>query len=353
MDILFIGKRFYTNRDAYIEKYGRIYKLPYYWSQEKSCQLWLIDYYSKEKITDYEEKLKITSTPIFSLSFLTCIFKNLIKRPKIVIASGDCYIGLLGFLLAKLTFSKFFFDVYDKYDTFTGYRNLLGINIYKFLLNKSDMCFFASQKLLNDSRTQCKKTFFLPNGIDKNHFYPRDKNKSRKEFNLSEKDLYIGYFGSMELDRGIDDLIEAVNIIRENGIDLKILLAGKKRENLNLDYNFIHYLGNISFNKIPFAIASCDLLALPYRNSDMMDNGASCKIAEYISMEIPIVTTMNPNIQSNFCLKNINDSFLFSQCNNPRNLATCIEFQLKNKIKLNIKLNHEWKVISNSFSLNI
>jgi hypothetical protein len=74
MDILFIGKRFYTNRDAYTEKFGRIYQLPYYWSKENETELWLIDYHSKEEVQSQDEKLKITSTPIltfiFVLSFL-------------------------------------------------------------------------------------------------------------------------------------------------------------------------------------------------------------------------------------------------------------------------------------------
>lgn len=343
MNILFIGKRFYTNRDAYAEKFGRIYQLPYHWSKEKETQLWLIDYHSKEKAITKDEQLQIQATPIFSLSFLLFFFKVIFKRPKTIVASGDCYIGLLGFILAKIINKKFIFDVYDKYDTFSGYRNIFGINIYQFLLKNSDICLFASKKLLHDSTSQCKKTILVPNGIDEKHFYPRNKAQSRKKFNLAENNLYIGYFGSMEVERGIDDLIEAVKLVRNDGIDLKILLGGKKRNNLKLDDNpFVTYLGNISFSQVPLAMACCNLLALPYRNSEFLDNASSCKIAEYIAMEIPIVATATPNLLINF---EINDREIVAECNNPLDFASKIKMQLCKQKKKSIP-NLQWKDIA-------
>ena len=63
MSILFIGKRFYTNRDAYSEKFGRIYQLPYYWAKETKTDLWLVDYHSKEKIKDQHDTLKMVILP--------------------------------------------------------------------------------------------------------------------------------------------------------------------------------------------------------------------------------------------------------------------------------------------------
>lgn len=353
MDILFIGKRFYTNRDAYTEKFGRIYQLPYHWSKEKQTHLWLIDYHSKEKAITQDENLQIITTPIFSLSFLSFFFEVIFKRPKTIIASGDCYIGLLSFILAKITNTKFIFDVYDKYDTFSGYRNIFGINIYQFLLKNSDICLFASKKLLHDSTSQCKKTILAPNGIDENHFYPRNMTESRKKLNLAEDNLYIGYFGSMEVERGVDDLIEAVKLVRNDGIDLKILLGGKKRNDLKFDDNlFVTYLGNISFNQVPLAMACCNLLALPYRNSEFLDNASSCKIAEYIAMKIPIISTNNPNFLENFAM-HINKDNTFSECGEPSSLKQNILKQLKNPSYFNSSENNKWKNISEKIYLRL
>lgn len=348
MDVLFIGKRFYTNRDAYSEKFGRIYQLPYHWSKDMETTLWLIDYHSKQKIKDHDENLEIISTPIFSFSFIFKLISIIIfERPKKIVASGDCYIGLLGLFLSKICFSKFIFDVYDKYTTFSGYKKFLGFDSYNFLLKKSDVCLFASHKLQIDSKYLCKRTILIPNGIDTNIFFPRDINISRAYFHLNKDYIYIGYFGSMEEERGIDDLIEAVKILRQQDTNIYILLGGKIRENLDLNYKFIIFLGNIPFTNVPIAMACCDLLALPYRNSEFLDNAASCKISEYIAMQIPIVATLSSNILQNFSLSENTSLDDFALANNIESLYKMIVFQLKErKLTLNQSDKNRWSEIS-------
>ncbi|MGA6876955.1 glycosyltransferase [Acinetobacter sp. AND/436] len=347
MSILFIGKRFYTNRDAYTEKFGRIYQLPYYWSKEIETSLWLVDYHSKDKIKDKHNSLNILSTPLFSLIFLFNILKTIfIYRPKTIVASGDCYIGLFAYILAKLCRSKFIFDVYDKYDAFSGYRNLGFNNLFVFLLKHADTCFFASKKLKSNSEQLCKKTILVPNGVDTNHFYPRDKTQSRKYFNLDQNKIYVGYFGSMEIERGIDDLITAVKLLRKDNKNIYLLLGGKKRDDLNLEHEFINYLGNVPFKNIPIAMACCDILTLPYRTSEFLDNASSCKISEYIEMGIPIVATKSEN-NLNHLPSMINHKAIFCSTENPTQLADSIQKQfthLNNIFTKNQK--NTWETIS-------
>lgn len=346
MSILFIGKRFYTNRDAYTERFGRIYQLPYYWSREIPTSLWLIDYHTKEKIKDKHDLLNVISTPILSIVFFITILTTIvIKKPQKIVASGDCYIGLFAYCLAKLCKSKFIFDVYDKYDTFSGYRNLGFKNLYLFLLKKADICLFASKKLQEDSKSICQKTTLVPNGVDTNHFYPRDRNDSRSYFNLDNDNIYIGYFGSMEIERGIDDLIKAIEILNEENPNIYLLLGGKKRKDLNLNHSFIHYLGNVKFNIVPTAMACCNILALPYRNSDFLDNASSCKIGEYISMGIPLVATNSNSLIFNKYLLNFEEHCL-AEHSNPKDLKEKILLKL-NKPQTHIQTHfNTWKEIS-------
>lgn len=346
MSILFIGKRFYTNRDAYTEKFGRIYQLPYHWSKEIPTKLWLIDYHNKDKISDTDEDLEIVSTPIFSFLFIMIFLKTIIiHRPKTIVVSGDCYIGLLGYIASKLCSSKFIFDVYDKYDTFSGYKNLGFKNLYQFLLQKADVCFFASKKLKENSEKICKKTMLVLNGVDTNHFYPRDINHSREYFDLDKLHIYVGYFGSMELERGIDDLISAVELLHRENKNIHILLAGKKRDDLNLNHSFIHYLGNLPFNTVPIAMACCNLLALPYRNSQFLDHASSCKIGEYIAMDIPILMTNANSLIHNIHLDSIHKNDLAKHSNHIV-LAKSIQLIINSNYE-KPKLSYEnWKKIS-------
>ncbi|MDY6456248.1 glycosyltransferase [Acinetobacter faecalis] len=345
MSILFIGKRFYTNRDAYSEKFGRIYQLPYYWAKETETNLWLVDYHSKEKIKDQHDSLKIISTPILSFIFIANILKTLfVDRPKTIVASGDCYIGLLSFILAKLCGAKFIFDVYDKYDAFAGYRNLGFKNLFGFLIKHAESCLFASKKLKNDCELLCKKVILVPNGIDTNYFYPRNKSESRSFFNLNQNAIYVGYFGSMEIERGIDDLISAVELLHQENKNIYILLGGKKRDDLKLNYDFIHYLGNIPFHDVPIAMACCDLLTLPYRNSAFLDHASSCKIGEYAAMNISIVTTNSNHVLNNYKF-NAHDLSYISENYNPNDLVKAIKKSLVEKYKFDIAFS-TWADIS-------
>ena len=124
MKLLFIGKRFNTNRDALLEKFGRNYQFPLHLAQRHSVTLWLVDYHSKITIQCSDGPLTIISTPVKNLA----VFKHYLlgtyqttQAIDMVIASGDCYIALMAQRIAKKLQAKFIFDVYDKYDEFSGY----------------------------------------------------------------------------------------------------------------------------------------------------------------------------------------------------------------------------------------
>lgn len=346
MDILFIGKRFYTNRDALKERFGRIYQLPSHWAKEQNTvELWLVDYHSKEKHAYVENTLKIASTPALSIAFLWQLIKTLIgKRPTHVVASGDCYIGLLGYFLSVLLRSKFSFDIYDKYDEFKGYRRLAFFDPLTFLINNSNSLIFASKALL--AATTHKNKILAPNGVDTALFRPLNKASSRDALSLPQSPIYIGYFGSMEPERGVQDLIDAIHLIRTTTPHVELLLAGEKPDTLNIDALGINYLGNIPFAKIPLALNACEVLVLPYRNSAFLDMASSCKIAEYMAVEIPIVATRTPNILKNFATQTAILETIMPPPGEVDALAKSIQIQLEQRVVVTPETGMTWKEIA-------
>lgn len=349
MDILFIGKRFYTNRDAYSEKFGRIYQLPYHWSKKTKTKLWLIDYHTKENIKDTDDQLEISSTAIFSFSFIFKLISIIIfERPKTIVASGDCYIGLLGLVLSKICFSKFVFDIYDKYDAFKGYRNFGFKNLLLFLIKNSNINFFASKLLAKE--IHCNTPYkIIPNGINYHNFIISTKNSAREKLKLDQDVFIIGYIGSIEYERGITDLIHAVKTIKQEDQfkNLTLLIAGKNSHNINLDYDFIKYLGNLNFNEVPSALSACDILAIPYRRSEQINYGTSCKIVEYIATQKPIVATESANILEDFpAYQNQLPNDYLAKCNNINSLIETIKKQITQPIILECIVEMSWDTIS-------
>lgn len=304
MGVLFIGKRFYTNRDALREKYGRIYQLPWHWSQVGiPTRLWLVDYHSREAASLRDGELDVVSTPVRNLA----VFHHWMReratgagRPDVIVASGDCYIGLLAYRLAKRLRARFVFDVYDKYDEFGSHLRMPGFDPFRFLLRRAGACLFASRSLMEQTLDAGRSGFLVPNGIDAERFRPLDKVASRRTLGLPEDAKLVGYFGGMTPDRGVDDLIAAIRKLRACGRDIELLLGGDARPGMDLAAPGVRYLGNVPYATMPSMLASCDLLAVPYRRSAFMDAGSSNKIAEAIACKRPLVATRTPNLLANF-----------------------------------------------------
>lgn len=350
MRLLFIGKRFNTNRDALKEKFGRNYQFPLHLAKQHDVNLWLVDYHRKSTIYSTDGPLNIISTPVKNLAlFKHYIFKKYkTTQPiDIVIASGDCYIGLMAQRIAKKLQAKFIFDVYDKYDEFGGYIKPLGFDLFGHLLKTADMRLFASHALLH-SLGQPEHDAILSNGLDANHFRPIDKAEARHKLQLPADATYVGYFGSMEPDRGVQDLIAAVQILREQGQNIELLLGGKAHDSLQLDQPSIRYLGNMPFANVPYALAASDVLVIPYRRSPFMDAGASNKIAEAMACQRPIVATRSPNLTANFPQQAQELDPYLAEPSQPSSLVTALAQQLLDRKLVAAPQNIYWSGITST-----
>jgi len=348
MNILFIGKRFNTNRDALLEKFGRNYQFPLHLAQRHNVALWLVDYHSKTTIQCSDGPLSITSTPVKNLAVFKHYLLGAYKSTQpidMVIASGDCYIALMAQRIAKKLKAKFVFDVYDKYDEFGGYVRPLGFDLFGYLLKKADMRLFASHALLH-SLGQPKHDAILSNGLDANHFRPIDKIEARRKLQLPADATYVGYFGSMEPDRGVQDLIAAVQILREQGQSIELLLGGKAHDSLQLDQPGIRYLGNVPFADVPYALAASDVLAIPHRRSAFLDAAAPNKVGEALVMQRPIVATRSPNLVANFQQQAQELDPYLAEPSQPSSLAAALALQLLDRKLVAAPQNMFWDQIT-------
>lgn len=359
MSILFVGKRFYTNRDALRECFGRIYQLPKHWSHAGiDTDLWLVDYHTRDIVRERHDTLAVTSLPALSIAtmreWLSLAFRQKkMPPPGTIIASGDCYIGLMAYWLARRLRARFIFDVYDKYDEFAGYRRLPGLDPYPFLLKRADRRLFASHALMEQVGPNPERDVIVPNGIDTRRFRPMDMQESRHILGLPAEKIFIGYFGSMEPDRGVGDLVDAVGLLRQSGMDIELLLGGKPHVDFDLQRPGIRYVGNVPFAKMPLMLASCNLLALPYRRSPFMDAGSSNKIAETLACARPMVATRTPNFLSNFPDQAAQLSSVLANPSDPADMAKAIRAQLEKRIVASFPSEMDWSSITSSVACKL
>lgn len=350
MSVLFVGKRFYTNRDALREKYGRIYQLPWHWAQAGiPTRLWLVDYHTREHVRATDGALEIVSTPVRNFSVFGQWLQEKRRganRPDVVVASGDCYIGLMAYRIARRLRARFVFDVYDKYDEFGGYRRLPGFDPFRFLLRQADVRLFASSALMGDLSPDRDRDALAPNGVDTARFRVRDRNEGRDALGLPHEPSMIGYFGGMGPDRGVADLIAAVGELRAQGVAIELLLGGKSTPGVDVRAAGVRYLGNVPYEQMPWALAACDLLAIPYRRSAFMDAGASNKIAESIACRRPIVATRTPNLVANYPVQAKQLGSLLATPGDPHDLARAIGQQMTGRLLVEMPQGMSWGDIS-------
>lgn len=302
MRIFHLAKRRYTSRDTLTERFGRVYQLPCHWSATgQQVHLALLDYHSIKN-----ESASPDDFPVWSLSLLDprSLFRlrALVARfkPDVVISSGDCFIGLVGLYLARSHSISFVLDAYDDYSSFGSYRMFLGWDAFSYLLGNADTVWYASRTLA-DRHVARSPWMLVPNGVDTSKFHPVPLLKARSSIGLTTSETKIvGYLGSMEPDRGIDDLIAATGILHADNPHIRLLLCGTLRPDMKPLPSWVDYRGVVPHSIVPDYINACDVVALPYRRSQIMDMGASCKIAEYLFCRRPISATRTPNFVQNF-----------------------------------------------------
>lgn len=346
MSILFIGKRFYTSRDALHDTYGRIYQLPQHWSSKvKDVRLWLVDYRTKSFTRAVHGRLRIVSTPVGRSDFVRQAISALgcgQPRADLVVSSGDCYIGLLGLLVARRMRARFVFDVYDRYDEFAGYRTLPGFDLFRFLLRQADVRLFASRAVMEEMSMGRGSDVLVPNGVDSRRFSPLDMQESRIRTGLPVGVTLIGYFGGMEQDRGVADLVAAVQMLRAQGMQIELVLGGANAAGFNILQDGVRYVGDVPFAQMPEMLASCDLLAVPYRRSAFMDAGASNKIAEAIACARPLVATKTPNFMQNFGDQANRLGDRLAEPSNVEDLARVIAAQIRDRVIVTMPEGMDW-----------
>lgn len=346
MKVVWLAKRHYTHKDALTERFGRVYQLPLEWADSIGTRLELLDYYDNAPADVMDGSLVVSSTPVRSLRALREMMRRITEyRPHIIMASGDCFIGLLAAWLARGARAHLVFDVYDDYREFGAHRAFLGWDAYGSLLRRASLVLYASQALADQHRA-ATPWHLVPNGIDPTMFQPQDTAQARRRIGMADRNRWIGYFGGMEPERGAADLIEAVGLLHKHDSSVRLVLCGKQHPDVALDRPWVDYRGSVKHASIPDFINACDVVTLPYRRGPIIDMASSCKIAEYLFCGRPVVATDTPNLLSNFPVQARELGDAICKPGDPADLARAIAYQLQNGLVASKPEQHTWAAIA-------
>jgi len=185
------------------------------------------------------------------------------------------------------------------------------------------------------------KILVAPDGVDLSKFdIDISKEEARKKIKLPQDKKIIGYVGqlkTMGMEKGIKDLIEALNILNKNnksvvlclvgGNDLDIIEYNKIVRKINLIERVI-FVGQVQHKLIPYYLKSFDVLTMPFPNNKHYKYYMSpLKLFEYMASKRPIIASDLPSIRE---ILNENNAILVKP-DNFQDLAKGINRALKNQ----------------------
>ena len=164
-----------------------------------------------------------------------------------------------------------------------------------------------------------------------------DKNQARKQLNLPQDKILLGYTGTFKtknMDKGLKDILPALKIINKN--DILFIAIGGSLEHIQeyqelaekLNIKNIKLIPKVSQQQLAIYQQAFDIMLMPFPRTEHYAYFMSpLKMFEYMAAKKPIIASDLPSI------KEILDdnSALFIEPGNPKSLANGIIFCLNNK----------------------
>ncbi|MGB3144336.1 MAG: glycosyltransferase [Maribacter sp.] len=277
-------------------------------------------------------------------------------------------------LLAKLFRKKIVSDFYiSYYETRVFDRKWTSVNslmakiyrMYDLALLKTEKVFFLNQSEANyyiktvqkGNREILVNSAILPLCVD-----TRPKARLKYFLNEQRKSINICWWGSFIPLHGLDKIIEAARILKDNKIEFKLHLFGDSKKK-GLPFQkiieekkltgqvFLYDSYTFSNGRLEkYLIKNCDLALGAFGDSKKAKTVITNKLIDALSMSIPVMTTFSLGVQEYF--ENERDLFLCN--NNPAEMAdVIIKITSLSDDKINKIVKNASKKFEANFSYNV
>ena len=173
-----------------------------------------------------------------------------------------------------------------------------------------------------------KKIGYFQTGVNFNLFDP-SKSLSLKSSLGIENKFIVFYHGVLSPNRGLQNVIKAIDICRETISNILFMIVGNGKaepelksitKELDLLEN-VKFTGGIPFEIIPSYIATADVGIIPLPAIDWWNVSSPIKLKEYLAMQLPVIATDIP--AHRHVVENTGGATLIKD-NEPQNIAQAV-----------------------------
>lgn len=242
-------------------------------------------------------------------SFVITSFIGLLRLPRtefIICESPPLFLGITAVLISKIKHSKLVFNVSDLWPESAEKLNIisnrflirLAYRLEHWIYRKSYLISGQTKGIVKSikSRFPEKRVIWFPNGVDIDFFdKPHDRQISwRSKLEISESDFLILYAGILGHAQGLEVILNAADILKDQPLKFLIVGDGPEKERLiamaeSRKLQNVVFEGNLQKSHIPSLIESCDAYIVPLKKLDLFKGAIPSKLFEPLALGKPIL----------------------------------------------------------------
>jgi glycosyltransferase involved in cell wall biosynthesis len=175
-------------------------------------------------------------------------------------------------------------------------------------------------------------------GVTLDIFNENTSNFKKKSL-FDNKDFIVMYHGSLSPNRGLQNTIKAISILKDNGLNIGFFIMGLGQaydelksliQTLNIQDNVILH-APVPYKEVPWFISGCDIGILPFPPINWWQVSSPLKLMEYLAMKKPVIVTA---IEAHREVLANSHAGIFIQTSSPEGIALGIKHAFEIKAKL-------------------
>ncbi len=232
------------------------------------------------------------------------------RRPDIVVAtSPQFFCGWAGLLSARMRFRHvpFVLEIRDMWpDSIVAVGAMNNKRILALLYRLERWLYAGADHIVTVGEGYWEdlvykgvprsKLSIIPNGVDRDIFWPRDATDTLAQFGIHDR-FTCAYIGTIGMASGLDVVIEAAEKLNSLGRDdITFLLVGDGAERERLEQTAsergldnLVFTGRLPKQQMPEVLAATDVCLVHLRKVDLFKRVLPSKIFEMAAMEKPII----------------------------------------------------------------
>ncbi|GAB4253805.1 MAG: hypothetical protein Kow0065_00140 [Methylomicrobium sp.] len=306
MNIAFLTKRQYMQKDVIDDRYARVYELPNQLAMQGHRVLGVCLSYRQRaegRFEHYRDNGGLLEWHSFNLEAgLLPGFHRYLQQtevllrefqPDVLLGCSDCPHAIVTAFFSRKLRVPYFLDLYDNYESF-GLAKIPGVlPLYRVAIKHAVGISCVSEPLSVYIREHYRhgNVLTLESTIKGGDFYPKDRLETRRLFDLPEQAKLMGVAGSLHRNRGIGLLYDSFLSLAERDSELHLVLAGPLDNACPIpEHPRIHYLGLLPHSRIVDFYNALDLAVVCMRDSAFGRYAFPQKTYEILACRTPILT---------------------------------------------------------------